>query len=158
MYLRTGDTTIATSTVTQAIMMSRGIDMFVSVSDEFLVGTCVSLCILLRGIPLHAQLEFDTRPQGIERSEDGKTIPILFTDAAGGTSVDNIILDQSVLQVDGDKIAVTVVLFETGDGFVHEFGFEDDDADLVTDPFTYLTSFGSEGNTNGIPDGNEVLR
>ena len=89
--------------------------------------------------------------------EDGKTIPVLFADTADGMSVDNVVFDKSPVQMNGYEIAVAIVLFETGDGFVHKFGFEDDDANLVMDPFTHLAGFGSEGDTNGISDGYEVL-
>ena len=87
-----------------------------------------------------------------------ETIPILQTDAPSGTSVNNVVLYQSPVHVDGYEVAVAAVLFETGDLFVQKFGFEDDDADLVADPFTHLRGFGSEGDPNEIADGNEVFR
>ena len=103
------------------------------VRNELGVGFLIGLDGLLRRILLDAQLELHARPEGIERAEDRKTVPVLRTDAPGGTSVDHLVLDQSPVQVDGYEVAVAAVLFETGDRFVQKFGFEDDDADLVTD-------------------------
>ena len=87
-----------------------------------------------------------------------RQIPVLRTDAPGGTSVNNVVLYQSPVHVDGYEVAVATVLFETGDRFVQKFGFEDDDADLVTDPFTHLRGFRSEGYADGIANSNEVFR
>ena len=121
-----------------------------SICYELHVGFRISLGGLLRGILLDAQLELHARSEGVEGTQDCKTISILPADAPGGAPVNHFVLDKSPVQTDGYEVAVAAVLFETGDRFVQKFGFEDDDADLVADPFTHLRGFGSEGDSHGL--------